>query len=253
MDEITIPGTFNVRDIGYACPSSPILPKKLLRSALLSRVENQGIDKLLELGVDAVIDLRSDEEIERDGADNLPSSIDHILLPIDTSENEGVTPDVAKVLEEAYKTDDPIEKQIFIMRAFYKKFVSLKRVRYIFGEALEVLANYNYPLFHCTAGKDRTGWLAALCHFIAGTDEKTIFSEYLLSNLTAKQLWQTIDVHSTGSFEEQRPALEVDISYIQSALDEVEKVYGNITDYIQDMSISDDTIELLRKRITVDE
>ncbi|MDR3152505.1 MAG: tyrosine-protein phosphatase [Bifidobacteriaceae bacterium] len=252
VDEIAIPGTFNVRDIGAYCDFSPILPHKLLRTALLSGLTTVGKDKILQLGVDAVIDLRSKDEIDRDGVDKLPNGVDHILLPIDTAIDENISADVAKVLDEAKKTDNPIEKQIFIMRAFYKKFVSVKRIRLIFGEVLEVLANYKYPLFHCTAGKDRTGWTAVLCHHIAGTNYDTIVDDYLLSNKFAKNLWKTISFHNKGDFEQQKPALGVDISYLRSALDEVDTIYGNMDNYIANLGVSSLTIKQLQKRITQD-
>ncbi|MDR3116660.1 MAG: tyrosine-protein phosphatase [Bifidobacteriaceae bacterium] len=250
LDEVAIPGTFNVRDIGAYYKASPILPHKLLRTALLSHLTNDGKDKILELGVDVVVDLRSAEEIDRDGADRLPKGIERVFLPIDTAVEENISADVSKILDEAKKTNNPIEKQIFIMRAFYKKFVSVKRIRLIFGEVLEVLANYKYPLFHCTAGKDRTGWTAVLCHNIAGTSQDTIIDDYLLSNKSAKDLWKTIPFHNRDSFEEQKPALGVDITYLQSALEEVSVIYGSIDNYIGDLGISSSTIEQLKKRIT---
>ncbi|MDR3128580.1 MAG: tyrosine-protein phosphatase [Bifidobacteriaceae bacterium] len=252
FDELVIPGTFNVRDIGSRWNSSPILPKKLLRTALLSHLTSDGQAKVEQLGVDVVIDLRSIEEINRDGVDKLPSSIDHVWLPINTTSDDDVTPDVAKVLDKVKQTEDSRIKQIHIMKTFYKKFVTVPSLRYIYGEVLDILANYNYPLFHCTAGKDRTGWVSVLCHHIAGSSKKTIIEDYLLSNKTAKLLWKNMPLQSRGDYKEQKPALGVDMAYLQSSFDEIDRLYGNIDNYIDDLGVSSGVISKLASRITTE-
>ncbi|KAJ8698810.1 hypothetical protein PTI98_005478 [Pleurotus ostreatus] len=66
---ITIPGVINVRDLGaYLSNTHPgklTKPNLMLRSAEISGITPEGIDRLRELGITKVFDLRSDTEIEK--------------------------------------------------------------------------------------------------------------------------------------------------------------------------------------------
>ena len=77
---LNLGGAWNSRDVASI---TNIKPGVLLRSANLAKLSNSGQEKLLELGVTDVIDLRSEREIKQDGIDKLPASINYHFLPID--------------------------------------------------------------------------------------------------------------------------------------------------------------------------
>lgn len=66
--------------------------------------------------------------------------------------------------------------------SYIKVFVNDKQEREEFGKAITKIANTNgAALFHCTDGKDRTGWMAAMLLYIMGASNKQVMDEYLKS------------------------------------------------------------------------
>ena len=103
--------------------------------------------------------------------------------------------------------------------------------------------------FHCTAGKDRTGWAEAVFLSIMGVPRDTIMRDYLLSNdfLAAKnqRMVQMVKGHIDPALLE--PLLGVRAEYLQAGFDAVDKDYGSMDRYVHDgLGLSDATIQALR-------
>lgn len=83
-------------------------------------------------------------------------------------------------------------------------------------------------LFHCSAGKDRTGMGAALILYSLGVDEETIMKDYLLSN---KYL-----ANKYAKYKEQFPALsslfEVKPTFLKAGIDRIKKDHGSVENYL---------------------
>ena len=70
-----------------------------------------------------------------------------------------------------------------LMQETNRAFVGDAGMRAQFGTLFNELASVDAAqLLHCTAGKDRTGWAAAVLQSIAGVDSATIMSDYLATN-----------------------------------------------------------------------
>lgn len=87
----------------------------------------------------------------------------------------------------------------------------------------------NVPLlYHCTAGKDRTGMASALILYALGADDKTVMDDYLLSNKYIEAKFE--------SYIEQYPNLlglfSVKQEYLQAGLDAINKNYGNVENFL---------------------
>jgi protein-tyrosine phosphatase len=87
----------------------------------------------------------------------------------------------------------------------------------------------NTPLlFHCSAGKDRTGFGAALFLASLGVDKETIIQDYLLSKKYIEEKY--------SGFVAKNPVLEplmtVKREYIEAALDLIDKEYGGMGNYL---------------------
>ncbi|WP_158277110.1 tyrosine-protein phosphatase [Serinibacter arcticus] len=76
---LAIDGTWNDRD---AAALGGVAPGVLLRSAALAGLTDAGRDRLTALGVTDVVDLRSDDEAARQGADAVPAGVTVHRLPI---------------------------------------------------------------------------------------------------------------------------------------------------------------------------
>nr|WP_157715135.1 tyrosine-protein phosphatase [Pseudomonas sp. PB120] len=106
-------------------------------------------------------------------------------------------------------------------------------------------------LFHCTAGKDRTGWTAAVLLSIAGVDSATIMSNYLATNdYTAARVAATLAAMPPSMAAVYAPLLGVDASYLQAGLDQVTAQYGSMDNYLkQGLGLSQETIYVLRAKM----
>jgi len=86
-------------------------------------------------------------------------------------------------------------------------------------------------LFHCTAGKDRTGMGAALFLAALGVDEETIYSNYLESNKNLEGKY--------AKMLEEHPEAEkmfgVQRSYLETGLSYVKETYGSIENYLTEV------------------
>jgi protein-tyrosine phosphatase len=129
------------------------------------------------------------------------------------------------------------------MQTTYRDFVKTDSHR--FAELFEHLLSKPEPLlFHCTAGKDRTGLAAALILSALGVSEKDIWQDYLLTNQLYKR-------NSTGattlSPEVLRIVWEVQESFLNASLEVIEKDHGGMTNYLeQALKLSPAALQKLR-------
>lgn len=116
-----------------------------------------------------------------------------------------------------------------------------------------LLNESNYPiLFHCTAGKDRTGFAAMLLLNLLGVDDATIMKDYLLTNeylkefvaRNARQLAEKLKVPEVNLL----PMFEARESYLNGASDVIRKEYGDVFNYLaQELSIGPSEVTQIRK------
>ena len=108
-------------------------------------------------------------------------------------------------------------------------------------------------LYHCTTGKDRTGWATAVLFRLLGVPEDQILEEYLLTNtelLPMVQPW--MDQFAAGGGDPQllMPILGVQESYLEAAFAQMEESYGSVEDYLTNgLGLSPEVIDALRERL----
>jgi protein-tyrosine phosphatase len=161
---IAVPGTFNLRDLGgYPARGGGTLRwRTLLRSDALHRIDDAGRLILAGLNLHTVIDLRTHEEAEL-----APSALGPAL---------GVRRRHIPVLTTADFSELPLE-----LSAVYRHMAD-RRGATIAAAIGRLCAPGALPgLIHCSAGKDRTGMLAALILAAVGVDDDDIAADYALS------------------------------------------------------------------------
>lgn len=179
---LMIDGTWNARD---AATLTKLRPGVLLRTAGLGGLTASGRERLAELGVTDVIDLRSDAEVRRDGADATGEVIRVHRLGITAGAN--LTAQGARTEAEAMEmffaqAATPGWTEEF-MASVYRHLVSDPEAIAALGAGLNLLADpERVVLVHCSAGKDRTGIFVALAATIAGADQADIDADFLYSN-----------------------------------------------------------------------
>lgn len=166
---IKIPGVHNFRDIGgYSGLRGTIAPGRFFRSAALNRLEPPGLGRLESLGVGCVIDLRSTREAKmQPDALGCPPRFRYCHLPmLDHIQSNFASGDFSIFPENLSDMYCSLLED------------SAGTFRRVFEIILE---EENAVLYHCTAGKDRTGLVTMLLLDLAGVGGEAICEDYSLS------------------------------------------------------------------------
>jgi protein-tyrosine phosphatase len=168
---LAIEGLINLRDLGGLPTASgtPTLPGRLLRSESPHKLSEQGLRAFLDLGVGAVVDLRTRSEREHRPSPLVEAGVHTVHAPIFTDEDE--YPDHLTTADEVY--------------CWW-----LRERRIGVTAAMSAVADApSAPvLVHCHAGKDRTGVVVALVLRLAGVSIDDIADDYAESGVQLAQM-----------------------------------------------------------------
>jgi protein-tyrosine phosphatase len=176
--EIDLDGTRNTRDIGgYTTSEGRRVRWGLLyRSDQLDDLSDEDLRTLRKRGLRRVYDFRTQVEKE-DAPDRLDPGVQYVALPI------------------SYPSMDPDHLRRLILRGgggegYFEDLLNRANRSFVLDNATQIAAfleSLTEPgalpaLFHCTYGKDRTGFVAALTLEILGVSQQKAVQDYLLSN-----------------------------------------------------------------------
>lgn len=247
----------NGRDLGQHTTADG----RSVRSGLVFRsaapTDPDLIPVLSSLSIGTVYDLRTAGESEH-RPDVLPGSValqHHDMLGDDPASGPA---SLAAIARAALAGERPTLTRDELRQTFldgYRSFVTMGSARKAAGEILTELAEHDTRpvLFHCTAGKDRTGWLAALILLTLGVPEEQIMADYLSSGPAVWEMFAPYAAQleeSGGDVEMMRIALGVYPEYLRSSLDELHRQFGSLDDYLNDGLGVDPTLKTeLRHRM----
>ncbi len=101
-----------------------------------------------------------------------------------------------------------------------------------FGDAIHAIATAGERavLVHCTAGKDRTGFLVALLQRALGASEDAVIADYLRTNAD----WDRASVVGRLPLHDDaiEPILVADADYLSAAFEEIVRVHGSIENFV---------------------
>ncbi len=216
----------------------------LYRSGALNDLSEGDIAKLRQLGIKLICDLRTDLEVH-ELPDVQLEGIQHWHLPILQQQESAVK--VRTFLFDRYRLDQ-------VMIETYRMLVRDKAP--VFGAAIARFADPdNLPaLFHCSAGKDRTGVLAALLLSALGVSDELIIADYTLSNFDYAAFRKSVEPQAHRlravrlSLDDIQPLLVSHPDYIAAALAAVREECGSIEAYLlQKAGLSAETLARLRE------
>ncbi|MBW8481742.1 tyrosine-protein phosphatase [Actinomadura parmotrematis] len=225
---IAVDGAANVRDIGgYAAASGRHVRYGLVyRAATLSKVTPAGVRALAGLRLTAAVDFRSTGEIASDGKDRLPAGVTPVAAPINAASASLL--DLGPALANAVAAPD---KSAAFMELSYRGFIHDPASRARFAATLRRIAAGKGPvLYHCTAGKDRTGTMTAILLTLLGVDRATVYRDFLRSNaeLAAGNAATEAKLRAVGIDPAFLvPFLTVRRSYLDAAFDQIRRDYGS--------------------------
>lgn len=236
-------GCINVRDLGGlpTADGRTTRMKSLVRMDHLGNLSPEGVQSLLDYGVSTVIDLRYPMEVKRYephpfGGDtrqeHWPLYVNIPLL------------DEANLPEE----DDLFSKS----RDAWHEYL-LDRRGASMAAVMRTIADADpgAVVFHCAAGKDRTGIVAALLLDLASVDRAIIADDYALSEVwlqpRANEWLASIEDEAQRALAATRMGTPPE--YIQYALSYVSRVHGNVVNYLHAIDLTDAEITSIRKRL----
>lgn len=212
------------------------------RSAHLHKLKKKSFEEIEKLGIKEIIDLRNSKEIAGK-PDQLPSAVNYKKYSAFEDEGDQLAKAKKLVLKGKVNASDADKRMI----SFYREYVT-ENPEMIKKMITEILESTDPILYHCTAGKDRTGITTALLLTILKFDKETIYNEYLLSNNYRKELVQKrLRLANTLHFLYPKMDLKVleklswvEKRYLDAAFEEIDKKYGSADTYIQQaLGISD--------------
>ncbi len=253
-------GAPNARDLG-GLPTTDgrrVRPGLLLRAPALGRLTDDDVTALGKIGLIEVIDLRFGAEIVESAPDRLPAGPHVAHIPIHDPDHP-VFGFVTAVLTGA---ETPEAQRLraagtaFAMHDVYRAFVSSPVVRAGFGRAAaRVLAAAGRPvLWHCTVGKDRTGWLSAVLLGALGVDRAVIEQDYLRTNVDTADIVAKVvaSAQQKRGIEPElvRPVLAAAPEYLAAAYDQAEREYGSFDGYLSSgLDLSDEDVARFRAAV----
>ncbi|MEU3689313.1 tyrosine-protein phosphatase [Streptomyces narbonensis] len=263
MPAIPAVSVANLRDLG----GLPLGDGRSVRSGLALRSAH--LDRLdpaepvvAALGIRTVVDLRTETERgERPG--HLPAGARLLVADVlaDRLAVSGLPP--AARLKQLLSDPALAEEHLGggrVRAAFartYRTFVSGDAARVAYRALLTELGTPGAGpvLFHCSAGKDRTGWAATVVLSLLGADEETVLGEYLSVNPAVRQAFAPMIEGFTAQGGD--PELALDLigvlpQYLEAGLDEVAVRHGSMEKYVREgLGVPDEVTALIRERLTV--
>jgi len=221
---LKLSGASNFRDLGgYAgAGGREVRWRHLFRSDHLAALTPEDEQALKSIGVARVFDFRGVSERAAVPYD-LEGMAQH-SLPIEPTVVQRM-----KDLMEAGHQITPTET-VELMQQTYRAFVHDNATR--FGDLFKHLLQSDQPLvFHCTAGKDRTGFAAALILLALEVPRSVVMEDYLLTN----ELYR-MPVPSTSSTPQEvlNVLWRVQEAFLDAAMQAVDKDYGGVQTYLTD-------------------
>ncbi|MFD3536232.1 tyrosine-protein phosphatase [Streptomyces sp. NPDC058664] len=257
---VALQGAVNVRDLGglRTYTGRQVRYGQVFRADALNRLTDADLAVLSGLGLRTVLDFRTPEEVGRDGADRLPDGLAPTARPV---ADLGLYATTTAVIG----SKDPVRqretlgdgKAERLMRDIYRTFVTDADSRRRFAETVRDVADRRRGavLFHCTSGKDRTGWMSYVLLRAVGVPAEAAEREFLLSNTFRAAADRRVrEGLKQGGYMEHPdllvPLQEVRADYLGSAVDQIEKDYGNFHRYLTEgLGLDTATLAKLRARL----
>ncbi|MBM4634253.1 tyrosine-protein phosphatase [Prescottella equi] len=235
---IRLEGAKNFRDIGgYETSDGRTVRSGLVyRANKLSSLTDADLAKLTAANVTLDVDLRNMWE-RRDDPDRLPEGVRYQVADVVSFEHgiafhEFVPLTLGRALIDAAVTgSSDIGQSIG-----YPFMVTYRGADVAFRDLLTAIAGNadGATVFHCSAGKDRTGWGTAVLLSLLGVPKATVYQDFLASNTYLGR------------------ADAVEKSWLDAAFAQVDRLYGGVDNYVRTgLGVDQQTIDTLRARLLV--
>ncbi len=236
---VELEGCLNFRDLGgYRTRGGRrVRWGQLYRSDALHHMSVRDVQRVRdELGVRAVIDLRSSAEVTLDGMGPLATPpVDYHHIPLFDGGRGDVEPE---------EIPQDLGHQYFLL---------LGAARGAIRCVLEILADATEPaLFHCAAGKDRTGLISAVVLGLLEVEEAHIVEDYVFTSRNLERIIERLRQSPSyrAVFDRLPPqTLHAEPDTMASFLDRVRKAHGSLREFSLGLGLASETVTLLEERL----
>ena len=259
---VVLDGAVNVRDIGgyRTTYGLQVARGRLFRGDALSQLTGPDVERLHLLGLRTVIDFRTSGEVLLAGADRLPFGTEFVSLPVGGGDLGAVYELIASGDHERQRRELGAGRAAWFMVEVNRGFVADPRQRGAFGAALRLACSPGrLPLlYHCSGGKDRTGWMTAIVLTALDVPREVVLRDYLLSNDFHRTDYQKLryDLVKTGIVADPellRPIMEQCATYLGAAFEEAERRYSSFGRFVTDaLEVGDAMLGELRRTLLGD-
>lgn len=236
---IELEGAHNLRDLGglEAMEGYRVRYGKLFRSDALHNLTDQDMAVMGSYGINTVLDLRLDDEIAEYGVARLvEQGASHMQISLMTgTPTTPITPHPDRTLSELYT---------------WMAMESPDR----FVEAINVLGDLSRlpAVFHCAAGKDRTGITAALVYSILGVDREEIIRDYVITEQAMLRIIESLsqsEVEREGKTLVHHSYVHAEDETIRGFLGWLDEEFGSPVDWLVKSGLQQGVIEGMRREM----
>ena len=231
---------FNGRDLGgYTAKDGEVTSDTFIRTDCLVEIDEQDKQALLNMGVRAVIDLRNtDEEQQIENGFKETDGVDFYAFPVFSNK------------------ETPIDQAAegFTMGDLYVYI--LDHTQPVMKTIFSTMANAQPGkiLYHCSAGKDRTGVVSALLLNLVGVDDATIIYDYALTDGFMEEAFALLKQHGVpGSDNSNEAHIEELLSArpdnMRKMLAYLEEKYGDAVAYLKKIGLTEAEITALKEKM----
>jgi protein-tyrosine phosphatase len=240
--QVRFENNFNFRDLGgYPTADGRVVRwRRLYRSDDLARLGEVDRERFTALGIRTVVDLRRAEEVAADG--RIPQfdgfTYRHVDLP------HPYWPSV--------QFADTAERVRYLVQRYHE--LTSEAADGI-GEALRLIADeHRAPLvFHCIAGKDRTGVVAALTLSLLGVADDDVAADFALSELSEAGYWDYRRRTDPTLTRERWTHIKVCPGEGMLAfLGDLRRRHGSVAGYAATTGVTDEHVAAMREHLTVE-
>lgn len=230
-----------------------VVPGALLRADNLQSLSARDVRTLIvEEGLEVVVDLRTDVEVELEGPGPLTAEvavrIEHRSLYPDSGANTDLDADTVKPWGPAGESDSPDEPPAVRAYTSYLR----RRPDSVVGTVRTIARADGAVLVHCAAGKDRTGVLVALALDAAGVDRSRIVADYLATRQRIDAIVARLVNSSTyrAELEGHDPQQHAPtVGTMERVLELVDERFGGSAAWLTGHGLSDQDLQRLRHRL----
>lgn len=248
-------GIHNFRDLGgyRTADGRQVKWGVLYRTGTLAHASRADLDALASLDLRTLIDFRSSQEKEEE-PNRLPDPLTFDVVEIPTLDkgNETMVAEIFERIESGnFEGFDPDATMIEGNQQFATEFTP--QYRQFMREVIK--ADGAPVLWHCSAGKDRTGFAAAILLRILGVDQQTVMADYMASkapSLASREstLLMLRVFKGAEAAEKLAVLMGVEEPWLQAAFDTIDQQWGGFDAYVSEgLGLNSADIERLRANL----